>query len=298
MHNPDYLKQGDKIAIVATAKKFEFEELAPGIETIKSWGLEVILGENTLSQDNQFAGTDAERLQDLQHALDNPEIKAILCARGGYGTSRIIDKVDFSKFRASPKWIAGFSDVTVLLNHIAQWQIPSLHAPMPVLFAHRTTSESLAYLRQALFGEKLSYEIAGHKLNREGVAEARLIGGNLSILCTLTGTSSEPDTAGKILFLEDIDEYMYQLDRMMVMLKRSGKLSNLAGLIVGHFSDMKDGDIPFGKTAYEIIADHVSEYAYPVCYGFPAGHEPENYTLAIGKSAALKVSETYATIAF
>lgn len=287
--HPPFLKKGDKIAIVASARKISMQELQPAIAIFKSWGLEVVLAKNLLGSDNQYSGTDAERTQDLQEALDDNTIKAIISARGGYGTIRIVDKINFTKFRLQPKWVIGYSDITVLHSHIHNFGIETLHATMPINFLVNT--EAVETMRKTLFGEKLKYEIEKHSLNREGFAEAQLVGGNLSLLYALTGSNSSLHTKGKILFIEDLDEYLYHIDRMMVSLKRSGKLSDLAGLVVGGMTDMKDNQIPFGKTAEEIIMDAVKEYKYPVCFNFPAGHIDRNLSLVLGRTTRLIVGE-------
>ncbi len=286
------LRRGDKIAILSTARKVSLQELEAAIRTFERWGLEVVLGQTIGASYNQFAGDDALRLQDFQQMLDNPEIKAIVCARGGYGTTRIIDQVDFSNFRQHPKWLVGFSDVTTIHSHIHNLGIETIHATMPVLFSKEGAAEAIESLRHVLFGEEITYTAPNHDFNRTGVAKGQIVGGNLSMLHTLTGTKSDIDTRGKILFLEDLDEYLYHIDRMMVHLDRSGKLSQLAGLIIGHMSDMHDNAIPFGKDAYEIIAEHTGKYNYPVCYNFPVGHEAHNLALVCGREAELEVSES------
>lgn len=294
--HPPFLKKGDKIVIVASARKISMQELQPAIDIFKSWGLEVVLSKNLLGSDNQYSGTDAERTQDLQDALDDNTIKAIISARGGYGTIRIVDKINFTKFRLQPKWVIGYSDITVLHSHIHNFGIETLHATMPINFMVNT--EAVETMRKTLFGEKLKYEIDKHSLNREGFAEAQLVGGNLSLLYALTGSNSSLHTKGKILFIEDLDEYLYHIDRMMVSLKRSGKLSDLAGLVVGGMTDMKDNQIPFGKTAEEIIMDAVKEYNYPVCFNFPAGHIDKNLAIVLGRSVRLIVGEKETTVSF
>jgi muramoyltetrapeptide carboxypeptidase len=288
MQQPAFLKKGDTVGIIAPARKISPEDLQPSIDILSSWGLHVVLGKNLFHEDHQFAGTDAERSEDLQTMLDDVLIKAIICARGGYGTLRIIDKIDFSRFRTHPKWIVGYSDITVMHSHIHTLGIETLHATMPINFSKN--AEATEALRKALFGENLIYEAEPHPLNRTFSAatiEGELIGGNLSLLYALTGSISETDTKGKILFIEDLDEYLYHIDRMMLNLKRAGKLSHLKALIVGGMTDMKDNTIPFGKTAEEIILDAVKEYDYPVCFGFPAGHIDRNLALYLGRRAKL-----------
>ena len=249
----------------------------------------MVLGNNLFEEDHQFAGSLAQRLSDFQQALDDNSVKAILCARGGYGTVQLIDEIEFSNFKEHPKWIIGYSDVTVLHNHINQnYQVQTLHATMPINF-QTTEKESLISLKAALFGEDFLYEFANTSMNRAGNARGILVGGNLSILYSLTGTLSQIDTAGKILFIEDLDEYLYHVDRMIMNLKRAGMLDNLSGLIVGGMSNMNDNTIPYGKTAEEIIAEHVAIYNYPVCFNFDAGHTNTNLALVMGREATLNV---------
>jgi muramoyltetrapeptide carboxypeptidase len=290
MITPPYLKKGDKIGIAATARKVSMDELEPAITAFKNWGLEVVLGKNLFQSQDQFAGTDQERAEDLQIMLDDPSINAIIGARGGYGTLRIIDQLDFDLFRKDPKWIIGFSDLTVLHSHIHNLNIETLHAKMLINFTKDGTSSQT--LKMALFGELKQHEIPTHTLNRKGTAQGQLIGGNLSLLYALTGSVSDLDTRGKILFIEDLDEYLYHIDRMMMNLKRSGKLNALAGLVVGGMSDMKDNKIPFGKNAEEIILDAVREFDYPVCFQFPAGHVDTNLALYLGRTTQLEVGST------
>lgn len=291
MEKPRYLKKGDKIALIATARKISEEEIKIALEVIKNWGLEVILGKNLLNEDNQFAGTTAQRTHDFQQALDDKNTNAIFCARGGYGTIKIIDSLDFTEFKKHPKWIVGYSDITVLHNHINQnFNIQTLHATMPINFS-TNSAESLQSLKNALFGEKLNYQFDAHLLNRKGEAVGEIVGGNLSIIYSLTGTNSTLNTEGKILFIEDLEEYLYHIDRMMMNLKRAGMLDNLSGLIVGGMTAMNDNAIPYGKTAEEIIFDAVKEYDYPVCFGFEAGHISTNLALKMGATVKLKVAE-------
>jgi muramoyltetrapeptide carboxypeptidase len=296
MKTPPYLNKGDKIGIVACARKISREEVQPAIDILVSWGLAVKLGDNLFKVQDQFSGTDEERAADLQDMLDDPEIKAVISARGGYGTMRIIDKIDFTKFKALPKWVIGYSDITVLHSHIYNMGIETLHATMPINFTKN--AEATETLRKALFGEGLSYRLKSHSLNRKGNAEAELVGGNLSLLFALTGSSSDINTNGTILFIEDLDEYLYHVDRMMVNLKRSGRLSGLKGLIVGGMSEMKDNLVPFGKNAEEIIMDAVKEYDFPVCFDFPAGHIDKNNALIIGRKVKLLVNDSGATVSF
>ena len=287
---PPFLKKKDKVAIIATAKNFEIQELAPALEILKSWGVEVLLGKNVYHKFNQFAGTDEERLEDLQWALDHKEIKVIFCARGGYGSSRIIDQVNLAQVKKNPKWLVGFSDVTVIHGLLQKAGIQSIHGIMPVLFSKPGSEESIQKLKDILFGKKSDYKIAAHFLDHTGRTEAMITGGNLSILCSIIGTKTDIDTRDKILFMEDVGENLYRIDRMMIQMKRAGKLDRIKGLVVGHFSDMEDNKISFGKTAYEIIYDAVKEYNYPICFGFPAGHESENLPLVFGENYSLQVT--------
>jgi muramoyltetrapeptide carboxypeptidase len=287
---PNSLQKGDTVGVLALASKVDFEVLKPAIELMENnWGLTVILGESLRSEYHQFAGDDAVRENDFQLMLDNPEIKAIFSARGGYGSSRLLDSIDFTAFQKSPKWVIGFSDITAVHCHIHTLNIESLHATMPKLFLQEGGEESLESLRKILFGETFSYQILPNEMNRLGIGEGQLIGGNLALLVHLIGSKSDINYDNKILFLEDINEYLYNIDRMMIQLKRSGKLQNLAGLIVGSFSDCQDNQVPFGKTANEIIQEAVEEYNFPVCYNFPLGHEPENWAMPCGREVILRV---------
>lgn len=293
MITPSYLKQGDKIGIISTARKITREELEPALQTFAVWGLEVVLGKHLFAEDNQYAGTDEQRAADLQGMLDDDEIRAIICARGGYGTVRLIDDLDFTNYTLRPKWIVGYSDVTVLHSHIhTNLGIETLHAIMPLNFPG--TPEALQSLKSALFGEHISYEIEPHPFNRPGQCTGQVVGGNLSLLYSLNNTPSDIDTTNKILFIEDLDEYLYHIDRMMMNLQRSGKLENLAGLIVGSMSEMNDNEVPFGKTAYQIIAESVKSYSYPVIFNFPAGHIPDNRVLIFSRDLQMEVGDAVA----
>ncbi len=292
MIEPPYLNKGDKVAIVSTARKISKKELGHAVKVLENWGLIVVFGTSLFEEYYQFAGTDEKRAKDFQSALDDPTIKAIICARGGYGSVRIIDEIDFSNFHNVPKWIVGYSDVTVLHSHITnQINGCSIHGTMPINF-ESNTKEALDSLYSALFGKKVEYVLASNPKNRAGNSTGRLVGGNLSILYSLMGSPSGIDTRGCILFLEDLDEYLYHIDRMMLNLKRNGMLDVLSGLIVGAMSDMNDNPIPFGKSAEEIISDAVRDFDYPVVYGFPAGHIDDNRALYINKKANLMVGSS------
>jgi len=293
---PPYLKKGDTIAIVATARKNIDDNLKPAISWLKNWGLEVVIG-NTIGLDNnQLAGTDEQRAADFQKQLDNPNIKAIWCVRGGYGTVRMIDFLDFTKFKQSPKWIIGFSDVTVLHSHLNTMGYASIHGIMPV--SSKATEEAKESLRKALFGEHLEYTVPCDQMNRYGSAKGELVGGNLSILYSLLGSESAIDCHDKILFIEDLDEYLYHIDRMMMNLKRNGCLESLKGIIVGGMTKMHDNEIPWGKNVLEIIDDVTKKYNIPIIYNFPAGHMADNHALVLGKQVSIEVNDLESKVVF
>lgn len=288
MITPTHLKKGDCIGLISTARKISEEELNPALKIFKKWGLKIKFASHLFEEQNQFAGTDEQRLADLQGFIDNPEIKAIICVRGGYGTIRIIDELNFLSLRNRPKWICGFSDVSILLNKLNSLGIECLHSTMPVSFPSNT-SDSIESLKKVLFGNEYSISCSAHPLNRNGKARGKLLGGNLSILYSQLGSATALKTEGQILFIEDLDEYLYHIDRMMHNLKRNFYFEKLAGLIVGGMSSMNDNAIPFGKTAEEIISDIVRPYNFPVCFGFPAGHIDDNRTLIFGRRANLTI---------
>ncbi|MBD1363647.1 LD-carboxypeptidase [Mucilaginibacter sp. ZT4R22] len=285
---PPYLKQGDKVAITCPAKKLPIP-MTDAISLLQSWGLEVVLGETVTASYHQFAGDDDLRAGDMQRFINDDSIKAIIAARGGYGTIRMIDKVDFGRLASHPKWVVGFSDITLLHSHIiSNYNLACIHGQMPLNIPD-ASAHSLETLRLALFGEGLAYQIPPNSINRAGNCSGILIGGNLSLLVATNGSVSDVDYNGKILFIEDVGEYLYSADRMLRCLKRADKLKNLVGLIVGGFTDMKDNDIPFGQTIPEIVLDVVSDYNYPVCFDFPAGHVSNNCSLILGQTAKLSV---------
>lgn len=293
MKTPPYLKKGDSIGITCPAGYMAAAKAQTCIETLQQWGLKVIVGK-TLGSDsvNYFSGTDEERLNELQAMLDDKNINAILCGRGGYGVGRIIDQLDFRLFKKNPKWIIGFSDITLLHAHIySNCKIATLHAPMAAAFNEGgSTNEYILSLKRALFGKKTNYKTPVHAFNQQGEVEGELVGGNLTLLANLVGTKSDINTNKKILFLEDVGEFIYGVDRLLYQLKRSGKLTHLAGLIIGGFTDTKDTDRPFGKTVYEVIKDIVKDYDYPVCFDFPVSHNKENYALKVGVVHKLKIT--------
>jgi muramoyltetrapeptide carboxypeptidase len=294
---PPYLKKGDKIAIVCPAKKLP-GRIDDALEVFNNWGLQVVLGGSVYASENQFAGSDTLRTADIQQFLNDPEVKAIVAARGGYGTIRIIDELDFTAFEQHPKWIVGFSDITVLLSHVlANLNTMSIHGQMPYTFSH-ATPESLESLRKALFGEPIEYIFESLHPNRAGAAEGILVGGNLTLLAMMEGSVSEIDYTDKILLLEEVAEQEYSIDRMMRMLKRSGKLANLKGLIVGAFTEIEAEAIPFGHSPEEIIMDLVKDYDYPVCFNFPTGHIDDNRAMVVGREIRLNVVGQTVTATF
>ncbi len=296
MITPPFLQKGDTIAIVATARKNIEDNLKPAISWLKNWGLEVVIG-NTIGLDHhQLAGTDEERAADFQAQLDNPNIKAIWCVRGGYGTIRMVDLLDFTKFKQHPKWIIGFSDVTVLHSHLNTLGFESIHGIMPV--SSKSSEDAKETLRKALFGEPLRYTLPCEPMNRIGVAKGELVGGNLSILYSLFGSESAIDCSDKILFIEDLDEYLYHMDRMMMNLKRNGCLESLKGIIVGGMTKMKDNEIPWGKNAMEIIDDVTKKYDIPILYNFPAGHFADNRALIFGRQISMEVTSWESNVIF
>ena len=290
------MKKGDTIGLVCPAGHMTLDKCAECIRVLQEeWGYTIKVGATVGSaSQTYFSGTDEERLNDFQQMLDDDSVQAILCARGGYGMGRIIDQLNFKKFKKHPKWIIGYSDITVLHGHLySRYYISSLHAPMAAAFNDAGyINRYVQSLKNALEGKWARYSCDGHELNRTGEAIGELIGGNLALVSHIIGTDSDYKTKGRILFLEDIGEYIYNIDRMMYQLKRSGKLSRLAGLIIGGFTDMKDTERPFGKQVYELIHDMVKAYDYPVCFGFPVSHDKENYALKIGAGYKLKVGKS------
>lgn len=291
---PPYLKKGDTIGITCAAGYMAREKAQTCIDTLQQWGFEVMVGKTLGSgSENYFSGTDEERMNELQAMLDDDSIKAILFGRGGYGVSRIIDGLNFTKFKKKPKWIIGFSDITVLHAHIySNFKIASLHAPMAAAFNNgEYANQYIGSLHKAITGKKTKYTCGVHAFNKPGTTTGELVGGNLSLLVHLIGTPSDLQTKGKILFIEDIGELIYSTDRMLYQLKRSGKLNDLSGLIIGGFTDVKDTDRTFGKPIDEVINDIVKAYEYPVCFHFPVSHEKENYALKVGVQYKLDIGK-------
>lgn len=294
MNVPAYLKKGDLIGIVSTASTVKPKIIESAVELLQSLGYKVLLGEHVFDQHHQFAGKDGHRKADLQSMLNHAEVKAILCSRGGYGTIRTIEHIDWSYFVTNPKWLIGFSDVTVLHSQLNTLGIASIHGVMPRYFKNdEENTESFNYLINALEGKENKYTIAPSEFNKPGNCSGELVGGNLSILYSLRGTNLDIDTTDKILFIEDLSEYLYHIDRMMMNLKIGGKLQNLSGLIVGSFTNLKDNEIPYGKSFEEIILDAVTDYKYPVMFNFPAGHQADNFALKFGCKAQLQVGSNH-----
>lgn len=284
MSVPPYLNPGDTVALAAPARKISQAEILPAERWLKAVGFNVFYDDRLFAEEHQFAGSDEVRAQYFQELLDCDEIKAIWCVRGGYGSARIIDKLDFSHFRQHPKWVCGYSDITVFHSHVQQnFQTATLHATMPInVTEENTQTPAVQSFLAALTGKPLTYEIAPHPLSRQKVFSGILTGGNLSMLYSLVGSPSDIDTTDKVLFIEDLDEYLYHIDRMMLNLKRSGKLTSIKALLVGHLSDMHDNTVPFGKTAEEIVADHCRDLDIPLIFNVPAGHLPDNRAFRMG----------------
>jgi muramoyltetrapeptide carboxypeptidase len=300
MITPPHLRTGDTVGIVAPAGCLTAEEIMPAVDMFRSWGLHVVFGSHLFSRRNSFAGTDNQRASDFQIMLDDPAIRAILCARGGYGTIRIIERLDFGKFAGNPKWIVGYSDITVIHACLQQRVgVESLHGAMPrVVPPQKPDLASFDSLRAVLFGELKQYTLRPHRHNLTGNATGTLVGGNLSVLCSMAGTGLDGDTSGKILFIEDLNEYLYHIDRMIMNLKLRGRLANLKALVVGGMQGMRLSPSGFRKPAYEIIREAVAGYGYPVMFGFPAGHGHPNLSLILGREVALEVRSDYCKLVF
>ena len=293
MIKPPYLQEGDRIGLVSPAGKITSTQVKASVKVLQRWGLEPVFGRHIFSSQNLFAGSDEDRTIDIQEFFDDESIKAIISTRGGYGSVRVIDKLDFSQFQKKPKWFIGYSDITVFHSHIQQnFKIETIHATMPINSPEDfSENDSIISLRQALFGELSEYVCSECKILKKGNTHGILIGGNLSVLYSLIGSKSDIDTNGKILFIEDLDEYTYHIDRMMINLKRSGKLAKLKGLIIGGMSNMNEGSTAFGKTPNEIICEHVKEYDFPVVSSFPTGHQEKNMALYLGREIEINAGD-------
>lgn len=299
---PQYLKVGDTVAIVAPSGilKNKTGEVHEAKELLKSWGLNVVVGKHVFSQDNHFAGTDAERYEDFQNAMDDHTISAIWCARGGYGTVRILDKLNFSKFREHPKWLIGYSDITALHNQFQNEGFESIHALMCTSLTKdlEDIPETISTFKKAIFGEALNYTLKGTDYNRVGTITAPLVGGNLTILHTMLGSKSSIDTTGRILFIEEIGEYKYHIDRMLQSLKRAGYFDNCAGVLVGDMSKMRKNTTLWGTSVEQLILDALSEYDFPIAFNMPAGHEKDNRAMILGRMVELAVGKEQSTVVF
>lgn len=296
MNHPPYLKKGDKIAITCPAKTLK-SPLTDAITLLESWGLEVVLGETVNAVHHQFSGTDELRTTDMQKFIDDKSVKAIIAARGGYGCIRIVDDIDWTPLVLNPKWIIGFSDITVFHMQMQRVGLQSLHAQMPSTISE-SSKEGLESLRKALFGENITYSFAADFHNKTGTAEGKLIGGNLTLLTACINSDNDIDYNDKILFIEDVGEYAYVIDRMLRTLDRGGKFKNLKGLIVGGFTNMKQDDPPFGYSVNEMISLVTSKYDFPVCFNFPAGHLADNRALILGSEVKLEVGKEGAKLSF
>ncbi|MCG0017549.1 LD-carboxypeptidase [Winogradskyella sp. E313] len=299
---PPYLKAGDTVAIVAPSGilKNRIEEINRSKDLLKSWGLNVVVGKHVFKQANHFAGTDEERCEDFQNALDDPKISAIWCARGGYGTVRILDKLDYTNFKKHPKWVVGYSDITALHNQIHNEGYQSLHAMMGVSLTKDLTEikETLETFKAALFGNPTNYTLEGSTYNKAGKVSAPIVGGNLTMLHTMLGSETSIDTSDKILFIEEIGEYKYHIDRMLQSLKRAGYFKNCKGVIVGDMTKLRKNTTLWGTSIEQLILDVLTDYDFPVAFNMPAGHEKDNRALILGKTVELIVDKDKSTIIF
>lgn len=296
---PPRLSTGDKVGIVAPARKISPAQLDAAILMLTSWGLDPQFGKNIFSQKHSYlAGTDDERREDFQSMIDDPNIKAIFCARGGYGSTRILDDIDFSPMRKAPKWVIGFSDVTAFHLRLLSIGVASVHATMPIFFGQKEAQSSVESLRKVLFDGSCEIRMKADENNRVGKVTGKVIGGNLSLIVDALNTPSDPDTDNKILVVEEVDEYYYKIDRMFTQLRRTGKLNKLAALVIGHMTDVKNSDLAFGETVQEIVIHSVRDYDFPVAFSFPSGHHNPNDAWIEGATAALEVTLTGATLSY
>lgn len=296
---PPKLIAGDTIGIVAPARKITLDQLEPAIKKLESWGLKTVMAKNIFSTAHSYlAGSDAERQEDFQRMLDDPKIKAIFCARGGYGSTRIIEGLNFSSLEKTPKWIIGFSDITAFHLRLLNQGVVSIHGTMPIFFGRQESEVSVESIRKILFADSCKIEFQPEAANRLGTASGQVIGGNLSLIADALATPSAPDTNGKILVVEEVDEYYYKIDRMFTQLRRTGKLKNLAGLLIGHMTDIKNSELDFGETVFQIAVHAVRDYQYPVAFSFPSGHQDPNLAWVHGANAVLDVSSPKVTLSY
>ena len=299
---PPYLKAGDTVAIVAPSGilKNRTDEVTQAVDLLRSWGLHAVVGKHVFSKDDHFAGTDAERCEDFQNALDDPTISAIWCARGGYGTVRILDKLDYTKFKSNPKWIIGYSDITALHNQLHNEGFQSIHALMCVSLTKDLDDikHTLATFKSTIFGNPVDYTLEGSTYNKVGTTSGQLVGGNLTMIHTMLGSKTSIDTSGKILFIEEIGEYKYHIDRMLQSLKRAGYFDNCKGLLVGDMSKMRKNTTLWGTSVEQLILDALSEYDFPIAFNMPAGHEKDNRAMVLGKAITLRVEKGRSTVVF
>jgi muramoyltetrapeptide carboxypeptidase len=294
-----FLKKNDTVAIVAPGRRIKKEEVEAAVKILDGWEVKTILAENIFSNKHSYlAGTDEERLEDFQAMIDDDSVKVIICARGGYGSTRIVDRLNFEKLLKKPKWIVGFSDVTAIHLKLFCLGIQSIHGTMPILFAKENSKESVEQLHNVLFGRQCFLKAAYQPINKKGNCSGQTVGGNLSLILDSMATETELDLDGKILVIEEIDEYSYRIDRMMIQLKRTGKLKSLSGLVVGHFTDVKNGEIKYSDSFEELILDAVRDYQYPVAFGFPTGHENPNFAWIHGGQATLTIDENFSTLSY
>ncbi|NRD22044.1 LD-carboxypeptidase [Winogradskyella litoriviva] len=299
---PPYLKAGDTVAIVAPSGilKNREREVQQATDLLKTWGLHVIVGKHVFSKANHFAGTDDERCEDLQNAMDNPKISAIWCARGGYGTVRVLDKLNYTEFKKNPKWVIGYSDITALHNQIHNKGFQSLHALMCVSLTKDLSEvkEAISTFKSAIFGNPENYTLEGSKYNRIGETSGEIVGGNLTMLHTMLGSDTSLDTTDKILFIEEIGEYKYHIDRMLQSMKRAGYFDNLKGLVVGDMTKMRKNTTLWGTSVEQLILDALAEYDFPIAFNMPAGHEKDNRALVLGKTVGLKVTKAKSEVIY
>ncbi len=302
MTQPPYLKVGDTVAIVAPSGilKNRQREVQQASDLLKSWGLNVVVGKYVFSQDNHFAGTDNERCEDFQNAMDDPTISAIWCARGGYGAVRILDKLDFTKFKTKPKWLIGYSDITALHSLFHNQGFETIHAMMCVSLTKdlEGLEQTVATFKSAIFGETLTYTLAGTNYNRVGTASGELVGGNLTMLHTMLGSETSIDTSGKILFIEEIGEYKYHIDRMLQSLKRASYFDNCAGVIVGDMTKLRKNTTLWGTSIEQLVLDALADYDFPIAFNMPAGHEDDNRAMFLGRTVQLTVGNEQSTVVF